>query len=265
MSDDHGYFAADAPFDDEHARLRLLEEALDPSTVACLQRLGVERGWICAEVGAGAGSIATWLGERVGPVGHVLAIDIDTRHLQWIDSANVNVQVHDIVSDSLGAGSYDLVHCRALLEHVRDPDRAIRNMVAGLRPRGCLLAEGGDLNTYRSVDRRHPLARLFDTGSRKLVSFVATAGIFDPFICPSLPERLNVVGLEDIETQDLTMTIHGGSPMAVMFELTWQRFDPVLRAQGVLSDDEISARHDALYDDSFSFVYGRIAAWGRHP
>src|SRR5262245_47444537 len=47
----------------ELQRLRLLEAAADPFTQRCLQRLDIQPGWPCLEVGAGAGSIATWLAE----------------------------------------------------------------------------------------------------------------------------------------------------------------------------------------------------------
>ena len=67
---------------DEGERPRLLEELADGRTRALLERAGIDRGWRCAEVGAGAGSVARWLGDRVGPTGSVLAIDVDTTLLQ---------------------------------------------------------------------------------------------------------------------------------------------------------------------------------------
>ena len=68
------YFASEADVEDEGARLRLIEQASDPTTLAHLDRIGVGAGWRCLEVGAGGGSVAAWLGERVGPTGHVLAL-----------------------------------------------------------------------------------------------------------------------------------------------------------------------------------------------
>jgi ubiquinone/menaquinone biosynthesis C-methylase UbiE len=37
----------------------------------------VQPGWRCLEVGAGRGSMAVWLAQRVGPSGHVVATDVD--------------------------------------------------------------------------------------------------------------------------------------------------------------------------------------------
>jgi hypothetical protein len=56
------------------ARLRALSEMFDPSTIRHLSERGVYPGWQCWEVGGGNGSIATWLGERVGPTGRVLPL-----------------------------------------------------------------------------------------------------------------------------------------------------------------------------------------------
>ena len=58
------YFASEADVEDEGTRLRLIEQASDPTTLAHLDRIGVGAGWRCLEVGAGGGSVAAWLGER---------------------------------------------------------------------------------------------------------------------------------------------------------------------------------------------------------
>jgi hypothetical protein len=52
-------------------RLRALEATYDPVTKRRLAARGVADGWNCLEVGAGAGSIARWLGEQVGPTGEI--------------------------------------------------------------------------------------------------------------------------------------------------------------------------------------------------
>jgi hypothetical protein len=61
------YFAAAAPFEAENERLRLVEAFADPITARHVEAVGVLPGWRCLEVGAGRGSIARLLAERVGP------------------------------------------------------------------------------------------------------------------------------------------------------------------------------------------------------
>jgi hypothetical protein len=58
-----------------------LEATFDPATIRYLTGVGVTNGWACWELGADGGSIATWLAERVGPAGSVLATDIDVRFI----------------------------------------------------------------------------------------------------------------------------------------------------------------------------------------
>src|SRR5215203_1459158 len=86
---------------DDRARLEAAEELLDDGTQRLLERLGLTEGWQCLEVGAGGGSIALWLSEGVGPRGHVLATDLDTRALEQIARPNLEVMRHDVVRDEL--------------------------------------------------------------------------------------------------------------------------------------------------------------------
>ena len=100
--------------DDE--RLRLLEQVFDPGSRQ--RRELVRPGWRCLEVGAGRGSMAAWLAERVGPDGQVVAIDIDVGYLARLDVPNLVVRRHDILNDpvdDLDPGSFDVVCSRLML------------------------------------------------------------------------------------------------------------------------------------------------------
>jgi trans-aconitate methyltransferase len=94
-------------------------------------------------VGAGGGSIARWLAERVGPTGIVVATDIDTRFLDGQELPNLEVRRHDITRDALERDRFDLVHVRAVLEHLPERDAILGHLVASLKPGGWLLAEDG--------------------------------------------------------------------------------------------------------------------------
>ena len=97
--------------------LSLLEELFDPATVERLESAGVGPGWHALEVGAGRGSIAAWLANRVGDDGRVVATDLDTSLLEERDEPGVEVLRHDVLADDFPSGSFDLVHCRAVLVH----------------------------------------------------------------------------------------------------------------------------------------------------
>src|SRR5262249_31780484 len=83
--------------------------------------------------------------------GHVVATDIDPRFLARPELAGVEVRRHDILRDLLETRHYDLIHCRALLMHLREPERALARMVAALRPGG---------SSLRKVIWRHSPSRI---------------------------------------------------------------------------------------------------------
>ena len=113
----------------ERERLAAIEAGLDPTTIECLEKIGVGEGWRCLEVGAGAGSIAAWLCRRVRPQGKVVATDLQTKFLEAIDASNLEVRKHDISKDELEPDAFDLVMARKVLEHLADPPAALRRMV----------------------------------------------------------------------------------------------------------------------------------------
>src|SRR5262245_11804479 len=64
----------------EGERLSLLEQIFDPASRR--RRDLVQPGWRCLEVGAGRGSMAAWLADRVGESGQVVATDVDVTYLE---------------------------------------------------------------------------------------------------------------------------------------------------------------------------------------
>src|SRR6185437_12411661 len=107
------------------------------------RRAFVQPGWRCLEIGAGRGSMAVWLAQRVGTNGRVVATDVDTTSLNRLDLSNLEVRRHDILSDSLDAldpGSFDLVCARPLLSWlVGKREAAMRRIVECLRPGGRII------------------------------------------------------------------------------------------------------------------------------
>jgi ubiquinone/menaquinone biosynthesis C-methylase UbiE len=106
--------------------------------------LGIHYGLRCLEVGAGGGSVAVWLCERVGPSGGVVATDIDIQLLGNINLPNFEAIKHDITVDSLPESAFDFVHTRWLLHHLPKRELVIRRMIDALRPGGWLLLEDVD-------------------------------------------------------------------------------------------------------------------------
>ena len=258
MTGDTRYFASGWDFAEERARLRMLEEIYDPATTRRLSNIGVTDGWRCLELGAGAGSIARWLAERVGPAGQVVAADIDTRFLQDLDLSNVEVRRLDIRTTDLENERYDLVHCRALLIHLTDTERVGRRMVAALRAGGWLLAEEPDLTARVAVTRDHPDAETFDSFVRRTTEW------YDSRFGRSLPLLLDRLGLADCGHEVTSSIVRGGEPRARLYVETRRRLRDSYFAEGVISQAEYERFERALHDPGFAFLDCLfVAAWGR--
>ncbi len=180
--------------EEERERLSHFEAYLDGYTVQRLERIEVNAGWRCLEVGAGRGSVAKMLSSRVGASGSVVAADIDLRFLTGLP-ANVEVRRHDIEAEDIGRSLYDLVHCRAMLMWLREPAKALQRMMLALKPGGWLLAEeldwgfctvGGHPDADWATRYMHDLFKRHEAAGirhpyfgRTLAAFVAAAGFAD--------------------------------------------------------------------------------------
>jgi SAM-dependent methyltransferase len=141
---------------DERARLDAHAGLWDPFTFGVLDGVGIADGWRCLEIGAGTGSVAQWLLERVGRRGQVVATDIETRWLEPMASTNLVVRHHDIRDEPIDDGGFDLIHARLVLEHLPQRAAVAAKLVAALRPGGWLVAEDYDVRTIGFATPPHP-------------------------------------------------------------------------------------------------------------
>src|ERR1051326_5012714 len=109
----------------ERERLAALQEAHDPTTQRLLLQAGLKSGWVCAEIGAGEGSVARFMAHTVGPAGKVVAIDINPYFDNVANLPQLHTRRADVVSDGLETGAYDIIHARFVLLHTSDLLRAL--------------------------------------------------------------------------------------------------------------------------------------------
>lgn len=140
----------------ERRRLRALTDLLDPFTFRKLTEIGIGPGWRCLEIGAGTGSVAAWMVERVGPTGSVVATDIETRWLEPLAAANLEVRHHNVTTDPLDDEGYDLIHARLVLEHLPQREAVAAKLAEALRPGGWLVVEDFDMRTAAFTDPELP-------------------------------------------------------------------------------------------------------------
>jgi SAM-dependent methyltransferase len=237
----------------------------DPGTIRHLLATGVGPGWQCLEVGAGGGSVALWLAQHVGMTGSVLATDIDTRFLDWIQIANLEVRRHDIGTDPLPEHAFDLVHARLVLQHVPARDAALARLAASLKQGGWLVIEDFDSRPgIRSEPDLDPTEVPLKT-SATLTRLMAANGV-DLAYARCLPARMRALGLVDIEAEGRTYRWAGGSPGASIVQAGLEQLRGPILDTGEVNQTDYDADVALLEDPNVAFPSPTLwAVWGRAP
>ncbi|MGQ0743309.1 MAG: class I SAM-dependent methyltransferase [Acidimicrobiales bacterium] len=149
-----------------------------------LDRLGLDEGWRCADVGAGAGDVAVALAEMVGRSGRIYAVDPDPDACDAVAAAAASAASAQVVAltqageDLLLPEPVDLAFCRFVLLHVHRPADVLARMAAAVRPGGWVLAQEPITSAGRigGTALSMPAARHPDVGS-VLASLVVRAGL----------------------------------------------------------------------------------------
>lgn len=260
------YFASGSKDEFERERLGLLESVLDPQTIRRLEALGVGEGWNCLEVGAGTGSIAKWLANRVGPTGKVVATDTDLRFLQDLAIKNLEVRKHDITKENLEEGHYDLVHCRALLANISEPEKALERMTQALKKGGWIFVEEPDYGLSEAIDPNYPSAAIFNKLIRIGLDVMQKMGIGNPFFGRRVRSLVENLGLLEVDHEALIHVCRGGETWARMQAMTVQTVAPPMITAGLFTQEEYEVAW-RLYRDPGFYFFGSsgFSAWGRRP
>jgi SAM-dependent methyltransferase len=246
------------------ARLAALADVFDPGTRRQLAERGVAAGWHCLEVGGGLGTMTRWLSERVGPAGSVVTTDIDTRHLERLGLPNVTVRQHDVLADPLPSAAFDLAYARLVLEHLADPDLALANMSAALKPGGWVLVEDFELL---------PGVPDGDNGSTERVSktmaamrhVIASTGAHQR-LGRTLAQRLRARGLTNVGTEGRILLWQGRGAGAMLSRLNFEQLrEPILASRLVTPaefEEDLAALDDERLEARSPILW---TAWGQRP
>ena len=265
-ADTTSYFAADFARDAERSRLSILERTLDPITTGHLERLAFGGGQLprrCLEMGAGGGSIARWLGERVDPGATVVAADLDTHYLVGLPPA-VEVRQVDLTTDTLEPLHFDLVHCRLLLLHLADPMAALQKLADSVAPGGVLLVEEWDYATTHAYQHDHPLAETVNRVNEALFDLTLSMGI-NVWLGRDLPDMVEATGLRDVDHVG-SLRITRGTPESTMQKASATLLRPALVGRNLAVEADVDDWFRALSDPTFRMIdYTTISVWGRRP
>ncbi len=224
--------------DDEAARLGKLQGLHDDASVRRLVALGVGPGWHCLELGAGAGSIATWMADAVGPTGTVTAVDRDTGQLRELsEKPGVSVVEDDLTTMTFAEASYDVIHSRSVLMHVDGADDVVAKLVPALRPAGVVLFEEADgAPAATAVDPPAPFVEVMVPLARRW-SWAR-----------HLPELLARLGLVDVHDDVRDGPLTGATPVGAFWQHTLRSIRVFLTDPGRMAAAGGTAMDDAAID-----------------
>jgi len=260
--------AADYLFDTGSAlgrrHMDLLAQIFDRWTFGALDAAGVSPGMRCLDVGAGGGSVARWLTDRVGPTGQVVAVDLDTTHLTGHDG--IVVHRHDIGDGLPGelAGPYDLIHARLTLMHLPRKDEVFAELAAALAPGGRIVV--GDLTGRPLSVISAPEARdivVWDRVQHLSHDVVSPAAGIDFGWASRIDAAMTDHGLVDVQGIEVSQTVAGGSPGALLHAvLNAQAYEHILAAGA--APWELERYQELTRDPAFrSWFYQFVCVWGR--
>ena len=227
----------------EPRRLQLLEQHADSTTMSRLEATGIQAGCRCLEVGAGRGSIAHQLAQRVGPSGSVVALDLETSLLGWLDEPNVEVLCGDALEIDFPEQSFDLIHTRLVLMHIPERERAIERMVSWLRPGGWLVVEELDSMAVQA-DPDADRVEVFRAFGEALPTVDFECG-------RALLAELREAGLTDTTSDFRVDLVEGATPLAQWEQLSVQALADQVLSAGTATEEQIDAHLAALEDPDY--------------
>ncbi|RJQ75687.1 methyltransferase domain-containing protein [Pseudonocardiaceae bacterium YIM PH 21723] len=259
MTDSGGYGAGllEHSIPLEQRRLRALQDFADPITRQVLLERGLRPGRRCLEIGAGAGSIARFLAEHSAPC-ETVATDLDVSLLP-ADPPNLTALSHDVTRDEFPDNSFDLIHSRAVLEHLPNPADTIGKLVRWAAPGGWVCADGVVLHGACAPGTP------FDRCMRAVMVLLVDTMRVNLDLPLRLPRMFTAAGLRDVGVR-LTAGFSGrGGNADEVLRLSLQQVAPAMVEQGLLDQRDLDAGLAQLDGDFTDLSLTMVSVWGRKP
>ncbi|MDR2986967.1 MAG: methyltransferase domain-containing protein [Nocardiopsaceae bacterium] len=225
----------------ETARLKRQADELTPDSHALLDRVGLLPGQRVIDLGCGPRGTLELLAERVSPGGQVVGVDADPGHTAMAAEyaaacglTGVEVITADARRTGLASGSFDLVHTRAVLINVPEPEQVVAEMVRLARPGGWVVAMEPDTEYALCYPPDPAFTRLCE-----IFPVVASHTGADPHVGRRVPELFRHAGLQDIAV-DATARVYppGNSRRTLRLDLL-RAMRPRVLELGLASETEL--------------------------
>ena len=225
--------------------------ACDPATVAHLEQTGIEAGWACVDLGAGAGSMVEWMGTRVGPSGSVMAIDTSTVHLHRFLSVPYRVIEEDFLNVPLECQA-DLLHARYVLIHNQQSEAILKKIRASVKPGGYVVLEEPDFTsaTLPNASVEPALQRV----NQAICRMFLVAGL-DPGYGIGLPHRVAEAGFDIVRVSSTMHLCPGLGPIATLMAASAAALREKYTETGIATDQDIDRYMTRAQDPGYWALY----------
>jgi ubiquinone/menaquinone biosynthesis C-methylase UbiE len=256
----------------ELERLRLQARVWEPEAEVMLDRIGLEPGWNCLDLGCGAMGILGPLSQRVGPTGRVVGVDMHAKQLtaaraflQEAGLQNVEIAEQDAYHTNFPRESFDLVHVRFVFAPVGRDSELLSEMVALTKPGGVVAIQEPDATCWNCFPQHWAWDRL---KGAILAAFKQGGGDFNAG--QRTYAMLRQAGLEQVQIRAAVIALQNGHPyMRLPIQFATSLRQRMLKAN-LLTEAELEEALSACEEiakkpESFVLTFIVTQVWGRKP
>ncbi len=231
----------------EFERLQFQHSVWREVTEKFFDRLNIQKGWKCLDVGAGPGFVSIDLRKRIGENGEVTALEPSEFYLNWLKNEsekngweNLKFIQGTVETIDLPEHEYDFIFVRWVIAFVPDQELFVDRLVKALKRGGIIAFQ----------DYYYEGLSLFPKGGAwdRMADFVRAyyrSGGGDPYVTGKLPGYFRKRAVELI---DFTPTSRAGGPTSSIMEWAHRFFithTQMMADHGIFSQADC----DALLDD----------------
>ena len=213
----------------EETRRLLAQEQVDPVR-ARLIAAGLVPGSRVLDAGCGPGAVSELIADLVGPTGSVLGIDSSADRIgeatrRTKQRVGVEFSCADILATGLPADAFDFTWSQFVFEYLRDPGRALRELIRVTRSGGKVVVseiDGSGLANW-------PFPPEMDSGLHKVIDAIAKTG-FDLFCGRKLYQLFRRAGLNEVKVRLGPLYVVAGAADEQLMEdwrIRFQTLEPV--------------------------------------